>query len=377
MAILYMKTARTPDRALWMALLSGALGLGGGWAFARLITPMQQPPVELRLPSAGPQAVAGASPAAVPAAGIPLPAPQMPVPAPLTTTPAAGEASLDGLLRRALAGRPEDVVPTTAALAQLGRRAQHDPVLRDQLMRRFQTEKDEATQRALATALARLAPRDVANFVQQLAHGDVTQRASAFRLLAMAPDAAVKDHAVLQQALYTEQDVSVLREAVSALGPRPVMDPSQSRATLARLGELAESQDPQLRADSLRVLAQWDKTGAVAEPRLVQALSSRDPELRADAVYAVASSNMASGRMKAGLIAVAGDPSANADTRSAALSALERYALNAEEYAFYLRVNQSLTQAQAQPPATYTGPSALAAPGAADTGGAVFTPFGR
>jgi hypothetical protein len=311
------------------------LGLAIAWMFASEPAPA---PVASRTAAVVPGSLFD------PAVGAPDPAACAPLSTaalrePDAASPVPLKQTLGELARQMKSGLSAD---NAAAIARLIAGAQSDAALRSDLASRYKSERDADVLGALATIISSFPPQEIRDMALQLAQGDAGQRASAFRLLAASPGASASSYPILQQALDTEQDPRVLSQAVTALGPRPSLDPAQAQATLARLNALAQSADPDVRGESLRALAQWDKTGELAEPQVYKALSADDPESRANAVNAVASSALKSDRVKAALFGIAGSDAESSDTRAAALRALERFSLTSREYAAYSQLDAAL-----------------------------------
>jgi hypothetical protein len=284
----------------------------------------------------------------------------------------APKQSLSELIAQLKTAGPDDGGRSAAMLDRLMRDAQSNPGLRHELIGRFKGERDGAALQALATVISSFPADEVGRVVGQLSQGDAAQRAAAFSLLAMSSQASAASHGLIQKALITEQDVHVLSQAVAALGPRPFIDPQQAQATVARLGALAEHADPGVRSESLRMLAQWDKTGNVAEPLLYRALTADNPEGRTEAVYALAGSDLKTDRVKTALLKFVGNNAESTDSRAAALQALERFPLSSDEYALHSRISAALNGSIGA--AVSTQSSAQAEP---SEGSAMFSPFQR
>lgn len=321
--------------SLPMALAAASAGVCAGWAIAWMFF---SAPVS---GSTASQTVATVSGSLFdPAAGPPAACTSVQeAAAPSVAEPGTLNQALGKLTQQMKAGGSGDL---SASISRLINGAQSDPVLRSDIIRRYRGERDEAALGALAAVISSFPPQEIRDMTLQLAQGDASQRASAFRLLAASPGSSAVGLPIIQQALNTEQDAHVLSQAVSALGSQPSLDPVQTQAALARLNALAENPDPDVRSESLRVLAQWDKTGAVAEPQLYKALSADNPEVRAEAVNAVGGSALRSDRMKAALLSIVGNNAESPDARVAALQALEHFSLTPQEYAFHSQLSAAL-----------------------------------
>jgi hypothetical protein len=291
---------------------------------------------------------------------------------PVIGAPVTVDQSLTELVQQIKTEGPGDGAAMTQALSKLTSSARSDPTIRSKIIERYKSERDPAALSAFATVISTFSPQEIQGAVMQLAQGDASQRANAFRLLAVSPLLAASSQAIIQQALNTERDVNVLSQAVSALGSRFPLDPAQSQTTLARLSALAEHSDPNVRSESLRVLAQWDKKGDLAESEVYKVLTSGDPERRTEAINVVGSSGLKSDRVKTALLNIIGNDSESSYARISALSALERFPLTQQEYALHSRLTTALIQ-----PGTGILDSQGAAQPLSDPGGAGFSPFMR
>jgi hypothetical protein len=135
---------------------------------------------------------------------------------------------------------------------------------------------------------------------------------------------------------------------------------------------LAEHTDPNVRSESLRILAQWDKTGNLAEPQIYTALTAGDSELRADAISAIASSTLKSERMKTALLNIIGNSSEELSSRAAAWHALEHFPLTQDEYDRHSQITASLGLSRVD-----AAPPQIAAQSTPDLGSVGFSPFER
>jgi hypothetical protein len=334
-----------------MVLISTAIGIGVGF---RLLTEPKAPdPVtESSITKlAGTVAQGGSDTSAVPpakseqllgaqidrAASIPKSAGDA-VP---MTAPSVEKLSLDQLLSETAHPMTPMGMLSLGRLRALGR---SDPAVLRELISRFEAETNAEAKDALRVVLSGLPLPEVVDFAQRLALGNVVQRKDAYELLSSVTDSG-KAHSAILRALDTEQDPALLSQAVKALRPM-IVDPAQTQATVATLSRLTQNTDPLVRGPSLQALAQWDKTGSVAEPSVYQALIDQQPEIRADAVSALMySSQLNSERLKTALIDILGSTDA-ADTKIMVLQALGRFKLTDAEYAIYSQANAEVTAAR-------------------------------
>jgi vesicle coat complex subunit len=144
------------------------------------------------------------------------------------------------------------------------------------------------------------------------------------------------------QALTTEQDPEILSNAIGALHPG-IAAQSESAAVLRQLEVFAGHIDPEVRAQSIRGLAAWDKTGE-AIPFVRRALLDAAPQVRSAAVVSIIENHLRSDELKRMLMHIAHSTEESAGLRTNAVVALERFSLSSDEYT---RVLQSAMQADA------------------------------
>jgi hypothetical protein len=97
-----------------------------------------------------------------------------------------------------------------------------------------------------------------------------------------------------------------------------------------------------VRGASVQALAQWDKSGRVAEPSIYQALSDPQPEVQRAALLALMYNNqLNSERLKSALMNIISSPGAP-DGKMIAMQGLERFSLNSAEFAVYDQARSQL-----------------------------------
>jgi hypothetical protein len=235
------------------------------------------------------------------------------------------------------------------AQQQLRKRAASDARVRQDLMRRYEVS-DERGRKAAVFVLSQLRKPDVIDFATQLtAAGDASQRRDGFELLGelemfrgLPGSKSGEIHALVSHALDTEQDPTLLRQAIRALGPPEDARPAETQATLQQLATLAQNNDPEVRAQSLQAIVQWDKTGQVAEGAVYQALSDAQPDVRMAALSEINNNSLRTGRIKSALLGMIANVNESADVRADALNALQRFPLSQDEYETYHQAREQL-----------------------------------
>ena len=124
--------------------------------------------------------------------------------------------------------------------------------------------------------------------------------------------------------------------------PLIVARPAETQATLQQLGTLVQNSDPEVRAQSLRSIVQWDKTGQVAEGAVYQALSDAHPDVRTAALAEINNNPIRSDRIKSALLGMIANVNESADVKADALNVLQRFPLSQAEYASYHQAREQL-----------------------------------
>lgn len=214
--------------------------------------------------------------------------------------------------------------------------AQSGPAALTKLIQRYGTENNPHTKDVLKSVLASVQKPEVFALSAHLATStDAARRREGFELLQHAATEPAGVRNMVKQALAHEQSAEVLVQALAALKPA-VVEPAESGAIVSQLDGLTQHADPTVRSQSVLQLAQWDNTGT-AVARVSQALADPALEVRAAAVSALAQSGMRSDQVKAALLSMINNANENRDLKDSALQALERFALNREEYAHYVQ----------------------------------------
>lgn len=246
--------------------------------------------------------------------------------------------------RGAPAASPQPAVGNNTRIAAAGgdeeqkmrERAEADPAFLRSLIQRYETESRPEMREMIKSVLASVQKPEALAFFTRLANsGDPAQRKQGYAMLQqMAPDSPEMRN-LLKQALASEQSPDLLAQAVAALRPSAV-DPAESAAIMAQLGNLAQHADAAVRSQSVLQLAQWDKTGA-SQGRLAQALADPAPEVRQAAIFAVAQSGARNDALKSALMGIINNGAESKEVRGSALQVLERFPLSKEEYTRYMQ----------------------------------------
>lgn len=243
--------------------------------------------------------------------------------------------------RHAASDSQRVAVPASNEEQKMRERAQSDSAYLRALIQRFENERNPESREMIKSVLATVQkPEAMALFARMANSSDPNQRKEGYAMLQQIGPDSPEMRNLLKQALSTEQSPELLAQAVAALRPGAV-DPGESDAILAQLGNLTQHADPAVRSQSVLQLGQWDKTGA-NQGRLAQALGDPVPEVRQAAIFAVAQSGARSDALKSALLGIINNNNESKAVKGSALQVLERFSMSKEEYARYM---QARTQA--------------------------------
>jgi hypothetical protein len=222
-----------------------------------------------------------------------------------------------------------------ASIRELALRLKDDALLRQELIRRYEMEPDpQARVRAIRALALSPMPNVVDLSLRLIERVDDAHRKNGFELLSSIPSTPEIYRAVTH-AIDAERSPEVLRVAVAAMPPSMAISPQDTHAHIARLGQFAQHTDPGVRAQSLRMLVMWDKSGKTASGAVLRALADTHAEVRQAGIGMVAVGQLRNDNIKTALMGVANNKNENPEIRLSALQALERFALSNEEYAAY------------------------------------------
>ena len=213
-------------------------------------------------------------------------------------------------------------------------RALSDPAYLRELIARHAGETDPDRRGALLAVLESAANDQVMAYALQLADAsDPQSRQDGLRLLQAFPLDRAPVRELLLRQIDEENDPAMLRQLVDGLTPA-VLPVEDTAPVAARLAQLRSHPDPDVRASSLLQSTQWDRQ-ADMEQLLYEAMLDPAPQVREAAAAGVTSTLVHSARLKAALLDMAGDTTLSADARSAAVFALQGFALDRDEYALF------------------------------------------
>lgn len=233
--------------------------------------------------------------------------------------------------------------PDPNAIRDLVLALQAEPNLRYQLMQRFGIESDLRTRQLIINALTSTPTEDVVDFsIQLIGSSDTEQQKSGLALLSAMPPSTTT-HQLVKNIVAQEQDPDILSYAISAMMPSMEIPPVETQATVTQLSQLTQHGNASVRARSLEMLALWDKTGKNTEDVAVQAFNDTAPEMRRAAINATIMGQLHSDRLKTNLLGMLDNVNEEREMKVGVLQALERFALNSEEYATYNRIRQEVS----------------------------------
>lgn len=218
----------------------------------------------------------------------------------------------------------------------LRQRASRDPAFLQSLLQRYRNERDLAARGELLSLLNAVSGEEVLRFALSLSASTrpEDERDGLELLRAYSMDRPEVRQTLLAK-LERGGDPQRIGELVAMLTPATM--PSEDAApVVAELAALARHHDPNLRAQAVLQLAQWDD-GEQVEDLLHRAILDNSAEVRAKAIAGVLGSGIRSERLKEALLAIAADPESSAADRGAATFALQEFRLNRAEYGIWRR----------------------------------------
>ena len=248
---------------------------------------------------------------------------------------------------------PAGILPPSASASSVrnrgekSRRAQEHSSHLQELMRQYALDPELDKRGALLAIMQSMPNDEVKHFALQLAaSSDPVTRQEGLQLLKAFPldDAEVRGFLVGQ--IDQEQDPAMLKELVEMLAPTMVAT-EDAAPLVEQLVRLREHPDPEVRAASVLQSSQWDRSGDL-ENTLQLALLDPDVRVRQAAIAGVTSERVHSDRLKDMLLAIANDPQSSNEERSAAIFALEGFALNRSEYELYRQAGELVESGEEQ-----------------------------
>lgn len=225
-------------------------------------------------------------------------------------------------------------VPASDELGEQSTRALRDPAYLRELLARYSQETDMDRRSALIALLQSVGNDEVMRFALQLAQrGDPASRKDGLRLLQAFPLDRAPVRELLTTQLQNERDPGMQKEILDMLTPA-VMPLEDAAPLVAELSRLRTSPDPEVRAASVLQTPQWDRQSDL-EPMLHAALVDPATQVRQAAIAGINANHLRSPRLKDALLAIAIDAQAPQEERSAAVFALQDFALSRAEYALY------------------------------------------
>lgn len=253
---------------------------------------------------------------------------------PISRAEADSRSRLDALLAAALAA-DNKVVPSQE-LKALHLFAAGDPEALDELVRRYQTPVTRGIKDTIMLVLTRSAMTPTGfDLAQRLTQSnDPAERRDGYTLLQKMLATTPETRSLIGQTLAAEQDPTVLTQAIQALGSEPATV-AERAGIVSQLRGLTAHADPDVRAQSVRHLALWDKGNA--EAALTQALSDQMPTVRSIAATSVRESGLRSEGLKSTLMAMLTDPMEDNSVRYSAAVAMEELSMTTDEQATYVQ----------------------------------------
>lgn len=227
------------------------------------------------------------------------------------------------------------------AMRDMRHKAQTDPAALQELIQRFNKERDPQAREMLKATLATINQPEVTALAKRLATSkDAGQRRDGLDLLQRLPADSADVRKVVRQILASEQSTTILTQALGALKPAAV-DAAEGREIITQLESLSHNPDAGVRRQSIFRLGQWARNGE-ASARLTEALQDQSPEVKQAAILALGQSHARPDSAKTALLAVMSNPSESRQIRDSAVQALDRFQLTPEEMEALRQVRMQL-----------------------------------
>jgi len=165
-----------------------------------------------------------------------------------------------------------------------------DPAGLRVLVQRYATERDPAEKQRIKVVLSTINKPEVVDLVKELlSSGDAGRRRDGLELAQRLSSGSADMRKTILLMLASEQSPEVLVQAMLALPPAAV-EPYEQQQIVARLVELSQSGNVEVRRQSIQSLGFWDSKGDTRD-RLKLAANDQAPEVREAAVQALNSIN--------------------------------------------------------------------------------------
>lgn len=254
--------------------------------------------------------------------------------------PSASGAAFDALSRfKAIEWSAEPLTGADELVPALA----SNPSLRTAALERFRQEPAGVAKNNLAQFLtAQPLPEIIAAATEWAQQADsASARTRGFELLVRMPPQPAT-YRLARQALDLEKDPQALGAAIWTLSPQGVLDPAEVGRVVPRLHALTQHPLSNIREASIQRIAEWDKAQLHVTQDVLRLLSDPDVEVRLAAIGATSIASLTANSIKQRLLALLVDAKESAGLRSIVALNLQRFALNADEYATYQAVQRDL-----------------------------------
>ncbi len=224
---------------------------------------------------------------------------------------------------------------------QLTNLALDNPPILDELLQRYQQENDPAMQEFLSTVLSDLRTPEVLALASDMAQGQSTEKQkSGFTLLSSLAMPLPEIRQLVMNTLQNSQDAELQSHAVSAL-TLDVVAPAERQGIEKQLDVLFSSDHPQLRAQSIIKIAEWQQGEHVIN-HINTALADESALVKLAAMTAISDNKLNDASIKALLLTLAEDKNEPDIIKAKAVNTLQRYSLNESEYETFIKLQAEL-----------------------------------
>lgn len=239
-------------------------------------------------------------------------------------------ATLDTLLAQAMAAT-YSAAEGEAAREKLRGLARQDPAVARWLMQSYDKPYHSRSRGLIVALLFEIETPEALAFAKRLASGsDPAQQRDGFALLQNMPRDWPEVRPVILQALAGHGPSDTVLLALATLKPPMASNnappkaerPTHAAAMVTQLQGLTRHAAPEVRAESVLLLAQWDPSGA-SQALWATALTDPAPRVREAALVAIAQAGATSDAVKTALRDMAHNPQESSDLRDSALQLLK------------------------------------------------------
>ncbi len=220
---------------------------------------------------------------------------------------------------------------TDAEFKRLSKLLKLNPEVVQQLALEYRINTDSDKMQRLAMLLGQFDNAIITDVGVELAlSGDPGSQKSGLLLLGWQQPRNARARKTVADLISVESNPQVLVSALNAMAKPAHINRAEQMDLLDRFSRLANNTDPLVRSHSMTIISSWARDVNM-NPVLLQGLDDKDPHVRETATFAFLKTRHLSDDVKYSLLAKSEDSNERKSTREAALYALKRFDLSADE----------------------------------------------